>query len=94
MSNKTKNIDIKYRTYYSFDNINNKNFDPKNIKTDEKSCKHILIYYIGNETIKYLEYVKIHSLNLLYLIFNKVNGFFEEINEHKYVTSVPTNESK
>ena len=93
MSNKTKDIDIKYRTYYSYDNINNKNFDPKNIKTDEKSYKDILIYYIGNETIKCLEYVKIHSF-LLYLIFNKVNGFFQEINEHKYLTPVPTNESK
>ena len=30
----------------------------------------------------------------MYLIFNKVNGYFEEINENKYLTLVPTNESK
>ena len=29
-----------------------------------------------------------------YLIFNKVNGYFEETNGNKYLTLVPTNESK
>ena len=32
-------------------------------------------------TIKDWKYVKINSVNPLYLIFNKVNGYFEEINE-------------
>ena len=27
-------------------------------------------------------------------IFNKMNGYFEEINRNKYLTLVPTNESK
>ena len=46
MSNKGKDIDIKNRTYYFFhDIINIKNFDPNNIKADEKSYKNI--YYIG-----------------------------------------------
>ena len=27
-------------------------------------------------------------------MFNNMNGFFEEINESKYLTLVPTNESK
>ena len=27
-------------------------------------------------------------------IFNKKNGYFEEINRNKYLTLVPTNESK
>ena len=40
------------------------------------------------------EYVKIYSVNLLYLIFRYVNGYFEEINGNKYLTLVPTNESK
>ena len=40
------------------------------------------------------KYVKINSVNLLYLTFNKLNGYFEEINENKYLTLVPTNESK
>ena len=74
--------------------INIKNFDPSNIKLDEKSYKNILIYYIGYVAIKYSKYVKIYSVNLLYLIFNKVNGYFEKINGNKYLTLVPTNESK
>ena len=32
--------------------------------------------------------------NSLYLIFSNVNGYFEEINRNKYLTLVPTNESK
>ena len=80
MSNKVKDIDIKNRTYYFFnDIINIKNFDPHNIEIDEKSYKNILIYYVGYVTIKDLKYVKINSANPLYLIFSKVNGYFEEI---------------
>ena len=74
--------------------INIKNFDPSNIKLDEKLYKNILIYYTGYVAIKYSKYVKIYSVNLLYLIFNKVNGYFEKINGNKYLTLVPTNESK
>ena len=40
-----KNINIKNRTYYFFDDIINiKDFDPNNIKIDEKLYKHIIIY--------------------------------------------------
>ena len=93
MSNKNKVIDIKNRTYYFFhDMFNTKNTDANNIKRDEKSYESILIYYIGYETIKYSKYVKINSVNRLYLIFNKVNGYFEKINGNKYLTLVPTNE--
>ena len=45
-------------------------------------------------TIKDSKYVKINSLNPLYLIWNKVNGYFEEINGNKYLMLVPTNGSK
>ena len=45
-------------------------------------------------TIKDSKYVKINSANSLYLIFDKMNGYFEEINGNKYLTLVPTNESK
>ena len=66
MSNKVKDIDIKNRTYYFFNNIINiKNFDLNNIKVDEKLYKNILIYYIGYEMIKVSKYVKIYSVNLL-----------------------------
>ena len=95
MSNKVKSIDIKSRTYYFFnDIINIKHFDLNNIKIDGKSYKNILIYYIGHVTIKDLKYIKIYSVNLLYLIFIKVNGYFEETSGNKYLMLVPANESK
>ena len=56
--------------------------------------KNILIYYIGYVTMKNLKYVKINSVNPLYVIFSKVNGYFEEIDKSKYLKLVPTNESK
>ena len=93
MSNKVKDINIKNRTYYFFnDMIDIENFDPNIIKIDEKSYKNILIYSIGYVAIK--EYVKIYSVNPLYLIFRYVNGYFEDINGNKYLTLVSTNESK
>ena len=42
MSIKVKDIDIKNRTYYFFDDINIKNFDLNNIEIDEKSNKILL----------------------------------------------------
>ena len=56
--------------------------------------KNILVYYIGFVTIKDSKYVKINRVNSLYLIFSKINGYFKEINKNKYMTLVPTNESK
>ena len=38
--------------------------------------------------------LKSYSVNHLYLIYGDVDGYFEEINEKKYLTLVPTNESK
>ena len=40
------------------------------------------------------KYVEINSVNHLYIIINKVNEYFQEINENKYLTLVPTSESK
>ena len=45
-------------------------------------------------TIKESKYVKVNILNPLYLIINKVNGYFEEINRDTFLTLVLTNESK
>ena len=45
-------------------------------------------------TIKDSKYVNINSVNPLYLIISKVNGYFEAINKNKYLTLVTTNESK
>ena len=69
ISNKVKDLDVKNRIYCLFDDIINvKNFDPNNIQTDEKSCKNILIYSIRYVTIKDSKYVKINSVNAIYLI--------------------------
>ena len=53
MSNKFKDIDIKNRTYYFFDDtINIKHFDLNNTKIDEKSYKDNFFYNIGYVTSK------------------------------------------
>ena len=53
MTNEVKDMNMKNRIYYFFnDIINIQNFDPNNIKINEKSYKNILIYYIGYVTIK------------------------------------------
>ena len=58
------------------------------------SYKDILIYYIGYLTIKNSKYLKTNSENLLYIIINKVNEYFEEINKNKYFMLFPTNKRK
>ena len=86
-------INIKNHTYYFFDDIVNiKDIDPNNIKTDGKSYKNIFICNIGYVTNK--KDLEIYSTKPLYLIFGKVNGYFEEINGNKYLTLVTTNESQ
>ena len=45
-------------------------------------------------TIKPSKYVKINIVNPLYLTLSEVNGYFEEIDGNKYLTIVPTIESK
>ena len=39
------------------------------------------------------KYVQTNSVNLLCLIINKANGYYEEVNKNKYLTLIPTNES-
>ena len=74
-----KEINIKNRTYYFFDAmINIEDFDSNLLKMDKKSHKSIDIYYIGYMTMKDFDYVKINSVNPLYLIIDKVDGYIEE----------------
>ena len=49
---------------------------------------------MGYVTIKDSKHVEINSVNSLYLIFSKVNEYFEKNNGCEYLTLVPTNESK
>ena len=92
---KFKNINMKHHTTCFVDDITNiKKFGWNNIEADEKSHKNFFIYCIGYVTIKDIKYVKINNVNHLYLIINKVNEYFEEINGNKYLMFVPTNKCK
>ena len=52
MSNKVKDINIKNRTYYFFnDIIDIENFDPNNIKIDEKSYFYLLNWICDDQRI-------------------------------------------
>ena len=63
--------------------INIKDFDSNLLKINKKSYKNIDIYYIGYITMKDSDYVKINSVNPLYLIVGKVDGYIEERNGNK-----------
>ena len=91
-----KEINIKNRTYYFFnDIINIKEFDSNLLKIDKKSYKDIDIYYIGYITIKKTGNCKnIYSVNPLYLIIGKVDGHIEEKNESKYLVFDSTDENR
>ena len=80
----TKELNIKNRTCYFWNNlINRKNFDPSLLKLDKKSSMDISIYYIGYVTKK-SEY-NIDSVNPLYLLINELDGFIEEKEGSKYL---------
>ena len=82
-----KQIDIKNRTYYFYnDMINIKKFDSNLSKIDKKSYKDIGIYNIGYITIKKIDdYENIYSINPLYLIIDHASGYIEEKEMNKYL---------
>ena len=74
-----KEINIKNRTCYFFDDmISIEDFDLNLRKIDKKSYKNINFYYIGYITMKDSDYVKINSVNPLYLIISEALGYIEE----------------
>ena len=80
----TKQLNIKNRTYYFYDDIINiKDFDPKLLRLDKKSSMDITIYYISCVTKK-PEY-NINGVNPLYLLIGELDGFIEEIEGIKYL---------
>ena len=91
-----KQINIKNRTYYFYnDIIDIETFDSNMLKLDKKSYKNLDIYNIGYVTIKKIGYgYDINSVNPLYLRINNVNGYIEEINEDKYLVFDDTYENK
>ena len=91
-----KQIDIKNRTYYFYnDMINIKKFDSNLLKIDKKSYKDIGIYNIGYITIKKIDDCEnIYSVNPLYLLVNHASGYIEEINGNKYLIFDTIDENK
>ena len=93
---KVKQIEIKNRTYYFYnDIINIEEFDSNLLKIDKKSYKDIDIYYIEYIAIKKIaESENISSVNPLYLIIDEVIGYIEENNGNKYLVFDSTDENK
>ena len=76
-----KQINIKNRTYYFYnDIIDLENFDVGLLKIDKKSYKDIGIYNIGYITKKKIDDCKnINSVNPLYLNITHAHRYIEEI---------------
>ena len=71
----TRQLNIKDRTYYFYnDLINVLNFEANNLKLDKKSWEYIDIYYTGYVDKKKPSEWKVNSVNPLYLLINRVHG--------------------
>ena len=92
-----KDLNIKNRTYYYFDNIIDiKKFESNLLKIDRKLHRDFDIYYIGYHRIKKLSncncncncecnYKNIRSVNPLYLLIHSATGYFEGKYDKKYL---------
>ena len=80
----TKQLNIKNRTYYFYnDLINIVNFEASNFKLDKKASTGLDSYYIGYVDKK--PDWSVNSVNLLYLMINRIDGYVEEKNGSKYL---------
>ena len=80
----TKQLDIKNRTYYFYnDLINIKDFYAKLLKLDKKPSMNLGIYCIAYVT-KVPKW-GINSVNPLYLMINRIDGLIEEKYGDKYL---------
>ena len=84
---KIKELNIKNRTYYYFnDIINIKDFHSNLLRIDKKQYKDIDIYYIGYITVKKIgDCENINSVNPLYLMIHSATGYFKEKYGEKYL---------
>ena len=79
----TKQLNIKSRTYYFYnDLINLKDFDPSLLKLDKKLSMDTSTYYIGYVT---KPECSINSVNPLYLLISELDGFIKEKEGSKYL---------
>ena len=96
-----KQIDIRNRTYYFYnDIIDLERFKSNLLKIDKKSCKDIGIYNIGYITIKKIgDCENIYSVNPLYLRITHASRYtecnsVEEINGNEYLIFDSIDEKK
>ena len=79
-----RQLNIEGKKYYFYDDlINIKKFNSNNLKLDKKGVLGNDIYYIGYITKK--SQYNISSVNPLYLMINKIKGYFEEVDGDKYL---------
>ena len=87
----SKELNIKNRTYFYFDDIIDiRNFHSNLLKIDKKSYRGFDIYFIGYNTIKKLsncncdcDYENIRSVNSFYLIIHSATEYFKEKYDEK-----------
>ena len=93
---RTRQINIKNRTYYFYNNqINLKDFDASLLKVDKKDYSEIDIYYIGYVSFrKTANCNNINRVNSLYLMINEMIGHFEEKSGNKYLVLDDVDENK
>ena len=91
-----KQINIKNRTYYFYNDIMDlENFDSSLLKLDKNSYKDIGIYTIGYITIiKISDCKNIYIVNPLYLSITHVSGYIKEVNKNKYLIFHSIDENK
>ena len=84
---KVKELNIKNRNYYYFnDIINIKGFHSNLLRIDKKQYKGIDIYYIGYINVKKIvDCENINSVNPLYLTIHSATGYFKEKYGEKYL---------
>ena len=69
--------------------------DSNLLKIDKKLYKYTNMYYIGYITFKKIDdYENIYSVNPLYLIIGKIDGFIEKKNGSKYLDFDSTDKNK
>ena len=91
-----KQVNIKNRTYYVYNDIVNlKTFGSKLLKIDKKSYKNIGVYNIGYITSKKIDdFENTCSENPLYLLINHASEYIKEENESKYLIFDSTDENE
>ena len=94
---KVKQLEIKNRTYYFYnDMINPKNFESNLLKIVKNITRALIFTILDTLQLKKLVICEnIHSVNPLYLLINQASGYIEEKNGNKYlIFYCSANESK